>query len=89
MAHQSRARGLDSPHEGSHIRYRTPERLAVKNARVALFTLKTRGDRRAEEMAEIFIKALPAIIRFVKRNPPPFIAKITRDGSVSMEVDLK
>lgn len=65
------------------IRYRTAERTVLLNAGVAAFTLVARNLRGAE-MAEVFVKALPAIIRFAARNTPPFIAKVTRDGSVSM-----
>jgi hypothetical protein len=54
-----------------------------------VFTLKTRGDCRAEEMAGTFLKVLPAIIRFRNRNKPPFIAKVMKDGSVRMDVGLK
>lgn len=51
------------------------------------FVLKTRGDSRAEEMAGVFLKALPAIVLFRSRNAPPFIAKVM--GPVHTEVDLK
>lgn len=70
------------------IRYRTPERLAVQRARVAMFVL-TAGDCQGKEMAVIFAKALPKITRFLSRNPPPFIATVARSGSISMLVDLK
>lgn len=35
-------------------------------------------------MAQFFVKALPAITRFLFKHKKPFIAKIARDGSVSM-----
>jgi len=69
------------------IRYRTSERLAVKANNIAMFTLTAR-DCQGSEMADIFVKALPRITRFLKKNQPPFIAKVTRRGDVSMAVDL-
>jgi 5S rRNA maturation endonuclease (ribonuclease M5) len=59
------------------------ERLALMKAGVAAFIL-TSGDLQGEEMAEIFVKALPAIQRFLLKHPKPFIAKIAKDGSVSL-----
>lgn len=35
-------------------------------------------------MAGIFVKALSAMYRAVKREPAPFIAKVGKDGSVIM-----
>ena len=65
------------------IRYRHVERLALMKAGVAAFIL-TSGDLQGEEMAQIFVKALPRITRFLKNHAKPFIAKITKDGSVSL-----
>jgi hypothetical protein len=53
------------------------------NAGVAAFIL-TAGDLQGEEMARIFVKALPAIGKFLAKHRRPFIAKIVRNGSVSM-----
>lgn len=49
------------------IRYRTSERLAVKAANIAMFTLTAR-DCQGSEMADIFVEVLPRIIRFLKKN---------------------
>lgn len=65
------------------IRYRTIERAALMRARVAMFVLAS-GNLRGEEMAQAFIAALPRIRRFLAKNRPPFIAKITKSGFVSM-----
>ena len=65
------------------IRYRHVERLALMKAGVAAFIL-TSGDLQGEEMAQIFVKALPRITRFLKNHAKPFIAKIAKDGSVSL-----
>lgn len=65
------------------IRHRTPERIAVIKAKVGIFTLLA-GDLQGSEMANIFLKALPAISRFIKKHKPPFIVKISRSGKVEM-----
>jgi predicted nuclease of predicted toxin-antitoxin system len=65
------------------IRYRNLERAALMNAGVAAFIL-TAGDLQGEEMALIFVKALPAIAKFLTKHRKPFIAKVARNGSVSM-----
>ena len=74
-------RGWIALSKDQKIRYRTPEVLAVQKARCRLFVL-TPGSLHGREMAEVFIKALPAMKRFVLRTPSPFIANVTRRGSV-------
>jgi predicted nuclease of predicted toxin-antitoxin system len=70
----------------TQIRYRAPERAALMQARVRAFVL-TAGNLSAREMADIFLKALPAIRRFVANHQPPFIAKVTRSSTVSMVIN--
>ncbi|WHZ17255.1 MAG: hypothetical protein OJF52_004107 [Nitrospira sp.] len=53
------------------------------HAGVAAFIL-TAGDLQGEEMARIFVEALPAITRFLTKHKKPFIAKVGRNGSISM-----
>lgn len=65
------------------IRYRNLEREALMNAGVGAFILMA-GDLQGDEMAEIFVKALPAIAKFLKKHKKPYIARVTRDGSVSL-----
>ncbi len=65
------------------IRHRTIERRALMKGKVGAFVL-TAGNLHGDEMAEIFVKALRAISRFMARNSPPFIARVTRGGSVTM-----
>lgn len=65
------------------IRYRAVELNALRNAKVGAFVL-TAGGIEGTEMAEIFVKALPAILRVAANNATPFIAIIAKDGSVSM-----
>ena len=59
--------------------------MALMNARVRAFVL-TAKNLQGAEMANIFVTALPAIQRFATKHTPPFIAKITRSGRVSMLV---
>jgi predicted nuclease of predicted toxin-antitoxin system len=66
------------------IRYRLAERQAIRRAKVRAFVLAAQGDLRAEMLAEIFLKALPRIRRTVKKQKPPFIAKISRGGDVTV-----
>jgi predicted nuclease of predicted toxin-antitoxin system len=66
----------------TRIRYRNLERAALMRAGVGAFVL-TAGDLKGDEMAQIFVKALPAISRFLAKHRKPFIAKVTRGGSVS------
>src|SRR5438445_13332296 len=66
------------------IRYRVAERQAIRRAKVRAFVLAAQGDLRAEMLAEIFLKALPRILRTVKKQKPPFIAKISRGGEVTL-----
>jgi predicted nuclease of predicted toxin-antitoxin system len=67
------------------IRHRSHERVALLQAGVRAFVLVA-GNLSGQEMAEVFVKALPAIRRFVAQHNPPFIAKVTRSGAVSMLV---
>ena len=67
----------------TQIRYRAPERIALMQSGVRAFVLVA-GNLSGREMAEVFVKALPAIRRFVTHHNPPFIAKVTRSGAVSM-----
>lgn len=66
------------------IRYRVAEKQAVRRAKVRAFVLAAQGDLRAEMLAEIFLKALPKVRRVVKQQKPPFIAKISRGGEVTL-----
>lgn len=65
------------------IRYRNLERAALMRAGVGAFVLTT-GDLKGDEMAKIFVKALPAISKFLAKHRKPFIAKVIRGGTVSM-----
>lgn len=64
------------------IRRRTIEINALISSGVSAFVL-TAGGLTGEEMGEVFVRAHPAMLRFVKKNPPPFIATVSRKGKVS------
>jgi hypothetical protein len=66
------------------IRYRFAEKQAIRRARVSAFVLAAQGNLRAEMLAEIFLKALPKVRRTVENNKPPFVAKISRSGDVTL-----
>ena len=68
------------------IRYRSNERTALMQADGRAFVIVARGDMSAPIVAEILVRALPAIRRFVTRHPPPFIARVTRSSTVSLLV---
>ena len=63
------------------IRYRAIEQRALMESSVAAFILTARG-LTGPDMAETFVRALPSIRRFVAKYRPPFIASISRGGSV-------
>lgn len=51
------------------------ERLALRNAGGRAFLI-VHGDRKAEEEASMIVASLPKMLRILKANPPPFIARI-------------
>jgi hypothetical protein len=58
---------------------------AVVNARVRQFVL-VEGGLTASEMAAVFIQARKAMESLLKRREPPFIASISKSGTVSKRV---
>lgn len=66
------------------IRYRVAEKQAIRRAKVRAFVIVAHGDLRIEEVAEIFLKALPMIQSIAAQEQPPFIAKLWRDGNVAV-----
>jgi len=65
------------------IRYRAIEQRALMQSSVAAFILTAKG-LTGPDMAAIFVKALPQIFRFVTKYPRPFIASISRGGSIAL-----
>lgn len=68
----------------TRIRYRAIETAALRASKVRAFVLTAKGDLSGQEIADIFIKALPPIRRLCSKEPPPFIARVSREGNVSL-----
>jgi uncharacterized protein with PIN domain len=66
------------------IRYRTAAKQAIRRAKVRAFVITAQGDLRAEMLAENFLKALSKVRRTVNQQKPPFVAKISRSGEVTV-----
>jgi predicted nuclease of predicted toxin-antitoxin system len=77
------ARGWVVLTKDQRIRYRTLEKTALLGSRVRAFVLVGK-DLRADEMAAIFIRALPSMTGLLERTREPFIARITRGAQVQM-----
>ena len=65
------------------IRYRTLELTALMNAKVRTFVL-TGGNLHGEEVAQLLVRILPRLKNFLTRHKPPFIAAISRGGTISL-----
>jgi len=68
------------------IRRRGLEKQAVLQHKVRMFVF-TSTRLSGLKMARILKDALPAMRRFVQRNPPPFIASITEGGLIYKKFD--
>ena len=64
------------------LRHRRPVLKVMKGTEARVIVLKKSADLSGDEMAAIYMKALPAIYRAAKRVEPPFIAKVGKDGKV-------
>ena len=69
------------------IRRRPVERDALLRSGARAFVLPS-GNMSGQEMASTVVKALPKIQRFVNKNQPPFIARISKAGDVR-KIELK
>lgn len=63
------------------VRYRRLEAQAVRSAKVAMFVIVSKN-LTGPQTAEVILKALGRIRRFISSHRRPFIAKIYRDGRV-------
>jgi hypothetical protein len=72
----------------SRIRYRRNELQALLASGARSFVLVSRN-LPGEEMAGIFVQALPAIKRMCARQPAPFIAHVWPDGGVVLMATVK
>jgi predicted nuclease of predicted toxin-antitoxin system len=68
------------------IRYNPLEKLAVTGAKARMFVLIGK-DMSGKDMADMILASVPAIRRVLKNNSRPFIAKIYRDGRVTVWLD--
>lgn len=66
------------------IRYREVEVRTLLEARVRAFILTAKGDLTGAEVGQIFVQAMPAIKKLCRTRPPPFIARVSRVGKVSL-----
>jgi len=66
-----------------HIRKRALERKQLQRARVHAFFLG-RADLKGAEMAEIFRRAIPKIIKMVTNAANPVVALIRRDATLDV-----
>lgn len=67
------------------IRFNDLERDAVVTYRVREFYF-TSGNYSGTEMAMMLTTALPEIMRLCQKQPPPFIASITKAGKVHLRL---
>ena len=65
------------------IRYRDAETTAAIAAGVALFIFTGKG-MRGTAIADALVKALPAMTELLRTHPRPFVAKVTRGGTVTL-----
>lgn len=72
----------------ARIKSRPFEKTALMASGVRAFILVS-GNLTGEEMADIFVKAIPAIKKFILKHPAPFIAKISKNSSIEMWLDNK
>jgi hypothetical protein len=65
------------------IRKRPFERQVLINSGVRSFVLYG-GNLKAAEMAAIYITAMPAMLKLIAEQPPPFIARINEQAMVTL-----
>jgi PIN domain-containing protein len=63
-------------------RYRPNERIAISRARLRVFQL-TRGPWTSEQMIKALLAARARMHRLVKKQSPPFIARINKGGEIT------
>jgi PIN like domain len=72
--------------KGARIGKNRIERLSVADANARMFTLASQSLSGAD-MADIFLKAIPEMKKFIYENPAPFIAKVYQSGKVKVWKD--
>ncbi len=64
------------------IRYNQAAKSVILEAKTGLFILAARGNLQGKENAEIILRSMKKLLKFINSHERPFIAKITRDGNV-------
>lgn len=77
------ARGWVVLTKDQRLRYRPLEIRALRASGARVFVL-TAGNLRGVEIADVFVKALSDIYRVLESHPGPFLARVTRSGSVEL-----
>ena len=67
------------------LRRRVAELLAIRAASLGVFAL-ARASLTGDEMAEVFVAALPSMKAIARRKERPFVAGVLRDGGVRMRL---
>ena len=70
------------------IRYRALEFDALINSGARTFVL-TSGNLTADEASQILVKAIPRMEKLLEKRKGPFIASVTRGGSVNLVAPAK
>ena len=59
------------------------ERMAVASANIRMFVLASQN-LSGSDMADIFVRSIPEMKRFISLNPAPFIAKVYSNATVKI-----
>ena len=81
-------RGWVAVTRDKRIQNRAAEKLAVAQARLALFVLRASGAIGGAEIVDMIDRATPHMARFLETHKPPFIAGVYRSGEVQMREKL-
>lgn len=65
------------------LRYRPLEIAALKSSGARVFVLVA-GNLRGNEIASVFVVALPAMCRILHTREGPFIARIAKSGKITL-----
>lgn len=61
------------------IAYRATEWIALRESKVRAFFLRD-GNATGKEMAELFVRHLPRIVKLARTQTPPFLARVTKSA---------
>lgn len=77
-------RGWTILSKDKQLRHNYLELVGLLQSGAASFIL-TSGNYTGQEMADAFVKALPHIKRMLDKYPPPFVATVSKGGSVRLQ----